>query len=231
MPGTHARLSPSAADRWFECPGAPNAELDQPEQPSPAADEGTTAHALLEKSLGHRQPPQRFDDMPGVNQEMIGHATTAWHLVAGMQAGCDRLAVEMKVDPGQLFGRGDLWGTADTVIEQGNHLVVLDFKYGTWPVNPIENKQLMIYAIGAAAQSLQRIEAFTLGIIQPRTDGPPLKLWQVSRDDMLIFAHELKAAAAATDDPMAARAADTQGHCFYCRARDTCPEYKSCIGI
>ena len=164
---------------------APNAEQGQLEQPSPAADEGTTAHALLEKSLGRRQPPQRFADMPGVNQEMIGPVTAVWHLAARLQAGCDRLAVEMKVDLGRLFGRPDLWGTADIIIEHSNHVVMLDFKYETWPVNPVENKQLMICAIGAAAQSLQRIEVFTLGIIQPRTDGPPLKLWQVSREDMI----------------------------------------------
>jgi hypothetical protein len=223
MPGEHARLSPSAADRWFICPGAPNAEHGLPDAPSPAASEGTTAHTLLETALGARQAPADCTDIPGVNPEMMQHVTAAWRLAAGMQAGCDRFAIEMKVDPGSVFNRDDLWGTSDIVIEHGNHLTVLDFKYGRWPVDPANSKQLQIYAIGAAAQSLQRIESFTLGIIQPRTAGPPLKLWQVDRDGMTDFARQLKAAAAATDDPEAQRIPGD--HCKFCRARSTCPEY------
>ena len=41
MPRDHARLSPSAAERWFACPGAPNAEAGIPESTSLAASEGT----------------------------------------------------------------------------------------------------------------------------------------------------------------------------------------------
>ena len=224
MPGEHARLSPSAADRWFACPGAPDAEQGLRDTPSPAADEGTTAHALLETALGARQAPSDCTDIPGVNPEMIQHVTAAWRLVAGMQAGCDRLAIEMKVDPGKVFKRDDLWGTSDIVIEHGNHLTVLDFKYGRWPVDPVNSKQLQIYAVGAAAQSLQRIESFTLGIIQPRTAGPPLKLWQVDRVGMTGFAKQLGQAAEATDGSAALRV--TGDHCKFCKARSICPEHK-----
>ena len=41
MPGDHARLSGSAAKRWFACPGAPNAVAGIPESTSPAASEDT----------------------------------------------------------------------------------------------------------------------------------------------------------------------------------------------
>ncbi len=224
MPGEHARLSPSAADRWFTCPGAPNAEHGLPDAPSPAASEGTTAHTLLETALGARQAPADCSDIPGVNPEMMRHVTAAWRLVAGMQAGSDRFAIEKKVDPGMVFKRDDLWGTSDIVIEHGNHLTVLDFKYGRWSVDPVNSKQLMIYAIGAAAQSLQRIESFTLGIIQPRTKGPPMKLWQVDQDGMTEFASQLNQAAVATDNPEAQRIPGD--HCKFCRARSTCPEYR-----
>lgn len=224
MPGEHARLSPSAADRWFSCPGAPNAEHGLPDTPSPAASEGTTAHALLESALGARQAPTACTEIPGVNPEMMQHVTAAWRLVAGMQAGCDRFDIEMKVDPGSVFKRDDLWGTSDIIIEHADHLTVLDFKYGRWPVDPVNSKQLMIYAIGAAAQSLQRIESFTLGVIQPRTKGPPLKLWQVDRNGMTDFARELGQAAVATDDPKAQRMPGD--HCKFCRARSTCQEYR-----
>jgi hypothetical protein len=137
-----------------------------------AASEGTTAHQLLEAALGSRQAPASCHEIPGVNPEMIQHVTAAWRLVAGYQAGADRIALETLVDPGKVFKRDDLWGTSDIVIEHGNHLTVLDFKYRRWPIDAVNSKQLQIYAIGAAAQSLQRIESFTLGVIQPRTKGP-----------------------------------------------------------
>jgi hypothetical protein len=222
MPDEHARLSPSAADRWFACPGAPNAEHGLPDTTSPAATEGTTAHALLEQSLGTRQPPAQLAGMPGVDANMIQHVTTAWRLVAGMQASCDRIALELLTDAGTVIGRDDLYGTADIVIEHGNHITVLDFKYGRWPVHPAHNKQLMIYALGAAAQALQRIESFTLGIIQPRTDGPPFTLWDIDRASLSRFGRELQASATATDDPAAPR--KPGDHCRFCKARSACPQ-------
>jgi hypothetical protein len=88
----------------------------------------------------------------------------------------------------------------------------------------VNSKQLQIYAIGAAAQSLQRIESFTLGVIQPRTKGPPMKLWQVDRNYMADFARELSQAAVATDDPEAQRIPGD--HCKFCKARNTCSEYR-----
>jgi hypothetical protein len=154
---------------------------------------------------------------------MVQHVTSAWRLVAGMQAGCDRLSIEMKVDPGKVFNRDDLWGTSDIVIEHSSHLTVLDFKYGRWPVDPVNSKQLQIYAIGAAAQSLKRIESFTLGIIQPRTEGPPMKLWEIDRNGMTDFARQLAKAAEATDDPAAKRVPGD--HCTFCKAKPICPEY------
>ncbi len=221
MPGEHARLSPSGADRWFACPGAPDAEAGLPETESPAAAEGTAAHELLEQALTARTAPAQLEAATGSDSEMLGHVTAAWRVVAGLQHGSDRFSIETRTDPGALFGRDDLWGTADIAIEHGDHLTLLDFKYGRWPVEPEQNRQLQIYAIGAAAQALNRIETFTLGIIQPRTPGPILTSWRTDRAQLADFARELRDAAAATDAPDAPRVAGD--HCVFCRARDICP--------
>ena len=85
----------------------------------------------------------------------------------------------MPVNPGKTFERVDLWGTSDIVIEHGNHLTVIDFKYGRWPVQPKNNKQLMIYALGAAAQSLQRIESFSRGLFKRRPQGAAVNRWPI----------------------------------------------------
>ena len=48
----HAKLSPSAASRWINCPGSVALCATLPKPPSTFyADEGTSAHALAEKCI------------------------------------------------------------------------------------------------------------------------------------------------------------------------------------
>jgi len=220
MPGDHARLSPSAADRWFACPGAPSAEEGLPESTSPAASEGTRAHVILEQALTERKPVKYFRELAD-DDEMLRHVGAAWALILGYQGTSGTLAIEVKTDAGASMGRDDLYGTADAVIWHGTHLTVLDLKYGKWPVSPVANKQLQIYAVGAAAQVAHSAETITLGIIQPRTEGPPLKLHTMTNADLVSFEHELKQAASATaspDPPL-----NAGDHCRFCRAASQCP--------
>ena len=42
----HAKLGPSAAERWFNCPGSIRASEGMPNNSSVFAAEGTAAHAL-----------------------------------------------------------------------------------------------------------------------------------------------------------------------------------------
>ena len=52
MPDVHARLSPSAAIRWINCPGSIRlSDQVPPAGSSEYADEGTAAHALAELKL------------------------------------------------------------------------------------------------------------------------------------------------------------------------------------
>lgn len=50
----HAQLSPSGWARWSACPGSVAACQDLPDSTSPYADEGTAAHAILERVLQAR---------------------------------------------------------------------------------------------------------------------------------------------------------------------------------
>ncbi len=220
MPGDHARLSPSAAERWFACPGAPNAETGLPESTSPAASKGTRAHTLLEQALTERKPVRHFRE-PTDDDEMLRHVGAAWALILGYQGSTGSLSIEARTDAGESMGRDDLYGTADAVIWHGSHLSVLDLKYGVWPVSPVANKQLQIYAVGAAAQAAGAIETITLGIIQPRTEGPPLKLHTMTSEELDLFTHELEQAASATDGQDLPR--NPGDHCRFCRAASQCP--------
>lgn len=220
MPGDHARLSPSAAERWFACPGSASAEEGLPETTSPAASEGTRAHEILEQALSERKPARHFRE-PSDNDEMLKHVGAAWALILGYQGSNGSLAIEVRTNAGASMGRDDLYGTADAVIWHGSHLTVLDLKYGKWPVSPIANKQLQIYAVGAAAEAALSAESITLGIIQPRTEGPPLQLHTMTNAELAAFQQALQQAASATDapDPIL----NAGDHCRFCRAASQCP--------
>lgn len=64
MAGKHAKLSPSSAKRWINCPGSPRliGELPKHEQQrsSDYADEGSAAHALGEECLKTGGNPEDF---------------------------------------------------------------------------------------------------------------------------------------------------------------------------
>jgi hypothetical protein len=51
MPGLHAKLSPSAAHRWMNCPGSVRLIGDESSTSSNAAMKGTAAHKLLETMI------------------------------------------------------------------------------------------------------------------------------------------------------------------------------------
>jgi len=47
----HALLAPSSAYTWIECPASTAAQIDQPDDSSVYADEGTAAHELMKWCL------------------------------------------------------------------------------------------------------------------------------------------------------------------------------------
>ena len=65
MPSKHAKLPPSSAERWINCPGSVAlAEQLPPPGSSPYADEGTLAHAVAELKLRKiigEITPKKFD--------------------------------------------------------------------------------------------------------------------------------------------------------------------------
>ena len=231
MTDEHARLSPSASERWMKCPAAPDREAAYPDSPSAASSKGTRAHSLLEKALVDRQLPATFAGTPGIDKEMIEAVQAAVHLVAGLKYGSDQMLIEQRVDAGVLIGRDDIWGTSDVLIHhrRSSSIICLDYKHGIYPVEPHENPQLMIYTMACAglleAAGAPKIEHFITGVIQPRTRGPALRTWDFDRARMDEFKQELQQGAAATDSHDAPAVPDPKGYCHFCRAKPDCAEY------
>jgi len=175
----HAKLAPSSAHRWVECPGSVQLSEGIPNTSSVFAAEGTAAHELCAHCLETGDDPATFLDMwidihapdgkgrfvnldepPSatdefryfvVDDEMVdGVAMYVDHVKSLMPHSDCLLSVEQKLDMTHIDPR--IFGTGDaTVLDmQSQHLHVIDFKYGKGvSVDADRNPQLMLYAAGA----------------------------------------------------------------------------------
>ena len=120
----------------------------------------------------------------------------------------------------------DLWGTSDYVLyRKGHKLTVYDFKYGKGvAVDPEENEQMAIYAVGAMDGDAGWIyDEVELVIIQPRAphaDGP-VRRWSTDTVWLKIFSESLVLAVHETKKPDAK--IETGSWCRWCPAKAHCP--------
>ena len=188
MLGDHALLSPSSASRWLYCTKAPRLEERFPESTSRAAEEGTLAHAIAEvKARAYfyntpgdtdcrhelrtmRESPLYKSEMDRATDEYLDYLKSViinldsvYTVMLETQVQYDRYA------PGG-FGRADCLIWAPPV------LYVVDYKNGAGvPVSPVENPQMMLYALGAldtySAIYGKSIQGVALTIVQPNAGG------------------------------------------------------------
>ena len=161
MPELHAKLSPSASERWFACPGSVVLSADIPESSSSYADEGTKAHGLAELML--KDQPRAT----GYPAEMRDNVRVYVDHVKALADGPDIiLQVEQQVKVSD-----DCWGTADALIwnPKLKTLYVRDLKYGAGvAVEVTNNLQLKIYALAALLTAGYPAEVIDVGVVQPR---------------------------------------------------------------
>lgn len=168
MPGSHARLSPSAANRWMSCSASVKfIERNAREggKDSFFAREGTAAHAVAEAiasaRFGHITEEAKEESLADIHLEfadvipdpdaweaMLEHGTAYADLVQQLAGKLMYAQVffEERLDTGVPSS----WGTSDTVIVSPSTVHIVDFKYGQGvQVSPVENPQLRLYALGA----------------------------------------------------------------------------------
>lgn len=219
----HAKLAPSAADRWMHCPGsiAAIAALP-PEPPSVFAEEGSKAHAIFAACLSRDLDPVDLTDDP-MTVEPLRYAL----LVARDVIGGRRFKVEVRLDP--IPGLPSCWGTADVIVldEHDRIVAIIDLKFGAIVAVEPDSLQLQIYGLLGAQQFGCPPEGVALHVVQPRRQHPngPHRVHRASTDDLQRLYGRLQDAIQAVERADAPRIA-CEG-CRYCPARQTCPEGRS----
>lgn len=239
--GAHARLSASAAERWFNCPASVEEAAKYPRTSSAAAAQGTYAHHIaascLQLGSSFRRPEEWLGDKSIVDghevecdQEMVdGIKVYLRFIYENVMAG-DKEFVEVglqgalsKLDP-------DLGGTADFARFRPSDasLLVADFKYGSGvAVFAEDNRQLMTYALGTLLELKVPAKTVTIAIVQPRleVDGETVRTFTFSAFQIMEFAAELVEAARATrGEAVAFRPG------YWCR-KTFCPAARDCPAL
>lgn len=234
----HALLSPSGASRWLACPPSARLEAQFPDSSSASASEGTLAHAIAELKLRKMfiEPmgPKKFNTAmkqlqtdPLYDKEMQEYTDQYRDYILEQVHGYSvrpHIQVEQKLNCSAYAP--ECFGTADCIILGDDILQIVDFKYGKRvSVSAVENKQMMLYALGAyeTYSFLYPIQKVHLSIVQPRdfTDEHKISEWELPIKNLLDWGEGIK--------PVAKQAFDGKGEfapsdetCQFCRAKGEC---------
>ncbi len=245
----HAKLAPSSASRWWNCPGSVRMSAGRESASSVYADEGTAAHTLAERCLRDNVDadhwlggcvdikngkvvdsiPERMLEKPGVfevDEDMAAAVQVYLDLVRSVVEEGDEWEIETRLDISEVHP--DIFGTGDLVCYKPDKkkLLVVDYKHGKGiTVDPTENKQLMTYAVGATLRHSNRgLDEVELIVVQPRAVGEPVKSWKTDALSMLEWRFDLEEAAKRTEEPNAPLAAGEW--CRFCPALTDCPAHE-----
>lgn len=227
---THAKLSPSSAERWIACP--PSVKLSErfPDTTTSYAEEGTTAHLVAEitirKALGlitEQEAVTRMEEAElslYYSKDMPDNLAPYIEYVVSNATGADFIGLEEKLDIGEWVPGG--YGTSDAVIIKGDLLEVVDLKYGQGvPVSATGNPQFRLYGLGAVQEwfMLYPFSKVRCTVIQPRLDS--ISSEELEVPELLDWAERVlkPAALLAEKGEGEYRSGD---HCRWCRAKAIC---------
>ncbi|MGE8659100.1 MAG: DUF2800 domain-containing protein [Achromobacter sp.] len=234
----HATLSPSGAERWSTCPASVQLEAGYPDSSSDYADEGTAAHAVAEMALREgkyataykgRRIPVRAGKTVEVTADMATEVQKYIDYVRDVAAGHE-LLLEQRLDISRWVP--EAFGTSDAVIlREDGELHVCDLKFGRGvKVDAEENKQMILYALGALDQFavLMDFGRVRMTIHQPRLNH--VSEWAITVDELRERGARLKEAAdraylyvGSETPPVPSDFGPSEKACRFCKAKATCP--------
>jgi CRISPR/Cas system-associated exonuclease Cas4 (RecB family) len=231
-------LGGSTAARLLACPASHKLSKDMPPQPTNIyAEEGTALHEIMEKYLDDDEPVEKALNRVTSNGIKIVQDMIAFKLVPARDALEDAMTrfdieefiTEAHVEYTPVEGS---FGSCDVLAKgRDNLVVVLDYKFGHVPVSPVENAQLMYYAIAAMHDpeykdfwTGETTQPVVLGIIQPNDDRPDaLWTWETTAHELVLMDMALRQAVytaqEATSEPVKG------DHCKYCPVLAVCPQH------
>lgn len=230
----HARLAPSSAHRWMNCPGSIALSEGLEESPSWFAAEGTAAHQVAERCLSGAWTPSRFLDTveraDGMNftvdPEMVDGVQMYLDVCREIMGESDEYAIEERLDVSSIVD--GVYGTGDFVAYRQaptRRATIVDLKYGRGvAVSVAANEQLLTYALGVAQRYHNRgVDEVELVVVQPRAPHPdgPVRRWVT--DIIGLHEHAMALQQAADKINSGEQELVPGDWCQFCDATAICP--------
>lgn len=227
----HSVFGPSGSSMWLNCAGSLIPNLLLPDNGNPDSAYGTVAHGVTETWLKTGKRPTHlvgtnefveagdWGHLIWIDDEMLGYAEQCidW---------CEFLPgtryIERRVDFSRITPIPRQTGTADMIIVNGDTMYVIDWKFGKGlRVYAENNTQGMLYALGALWEfdPERKTKKVIIRIGQPRLDH--FDEWEVSVEDLLIFAGVAKAGMKQAWQLNAPRVAGAK-QCQFCKINRSC---------
>jgi len=201
------RFSASVASRHMACHASADLETAIPGWVPPveddtadnAANRGTIMHALFAQVMG----------LGGADLEKFSAAVA--YIAAQRKMRRYKVLVEAPITADWLSTKPGT--TADLVLYTQDELHIIDLKTGKIPVSPVENKQLMYYAV-SYGHLAPKARGATLHIVQPWADN--MVGWFADTVHLELFMRE--AMAAEQDIQAGDRTFGPSDSCMFCPA-------------
>ena len=239
MAGTHARFAPSSAHRIYDCPASLLLNEEEPDKEIFEAAEGTVAHHIAEICARYRKDPEIFqgktfdsDSLSEYDEELVSSkgfvVSVDTEMVIGVSEYLDRIAalsgdhfIEQRVNISPWCPIPNQFGTCDHAAAQHRRLVVTDFKYGRVVIDPHQNKQLIMYALGFIHEWdwLYDFDEVVIRIVQPRVDN--YGVWVTSKTELLAIGEKIKKRFALAIQPNPPFGPSEKA-CRYCKVQYRC---------
>jgi len=238
------RFRASAAPIWVFCSEAPHMFPLYENTDSEQSREGTAAHEMGELLLTSKVGS--LDELTGrqakngvvMTGEMIPHVQMYVDHIRNRGVNFwieESIHIETRHPNNPVTGKCD--GAAFGFDQNTGILYIDDFKYGQGNVEPVDNWQLIIYAIGIIAKYGLTISKVVLTIIQPRAYNHfgPIRSWPIHAEAWAGYAPALQNIIDRNMQPPATEYASgrqcmTGNHCRYCPHLANCtPAKKAAI--
>ncbi len=187
----HSIFSASGAERWSNCPGSLALSQGIHKSSSWAADEGTAGHHLGERCIADDSEPYDFigeiipvagnggDVITNEIEVTLDLAEAVSKYVEYVRGISGTRWLETRIYYATLLGvpEDEGFGTGDCCVLNGTILHVIDAKFGRGYVNPVKNKQMILYGAGVvdAMEAVgEEITEIHLHVMQPRVSDKPV---------------------------------------------------------
>lgn len=222
----HAPYGPSQAEGYTTCLDYVNANAGLPDVTLEVAAEGTVAHDYSDQCLTlglephdfigatTKFPPWEFE----WNEDDADLLLPGIERIRGLEG---RFYGEFRVDVSP-WTIPDQFGTLDRAVIGPDVITIDDLKWGRHvAVNPTENKQLVLYALGFWHKIARHVPGaptdFVLSIDQPRCAGGGGE-WRTTLAELQEIGAWIKSRVELGQQPNPSRTASQKG-CMWCRRR------------